>query len=53
LTGWLCNGWDSSLIKYDGEVFLDKLSSARLLVKGGEVLLERRNTFCTVTINLL
>ena len=21
--GWLCNGWDSSLLKYDSEVFLD------------------------------
>ena len=27
LTGWLCSGWDSSLLKYDGEVFLDELSS--------------------------
>ena len=22
MTGWLCSGWDSSLLKYDGEVFL-------------------------------
>jgi hypothetical protein len=27
LTGWLCSGWDSPLLKYDGEVFLGKLSS--------------------------
>jgi len=27
LTGWLWSGWDSSLLKYDGEVFLDELSS--------------------------
>jgi hypothetical protein len=33
LTGWLCSGWDSSLLKYEGEGFLDELSSVRFLIK--------------------
>jgi hypothetical protein len=27
LMGWLYSGWDSSLLKYDGEDFLDEMSS--------------------------
>jgi len=33
LTVWLCSGWDSSLLKYDGEVFFDGLSSVWFLIK--------------------
>jgi len=33
LTGWLCSGWDSSLLKYNSEVFIDELSSVWFLIK--------------------
>ena len=53
MTGSLCSGWDSSLLQYDGEVFLtDCLLYDFLLKGGGEVPLERRNIFRMVTINV-
>jgi hypothetical protein len=41
------------LIKYGGEVFLDKFSSVWFLLRDcGEVSLERQSVFCMVTISL-
>jgi len=51
LTGWLCSGWDSSLLEYDCEVFLMNCLLYDFLLKaGGEVSLERRIIYRMVTV---
>jgi hypothetical protein len=55
MTPWLRSGWDSSLLKYDGEVFF--LTNCRLydfLLRGdGEVPFERRNIKLCTTISYI
>jgi hypothetical protein len=48
------SGWDSFLLKYGGEVFLDEVFLDNFLIRyGSEIFLERRSIFIMVKTSLL
>jgi len=48
------SGWDSSLLKYGGEVFLDEVFLDYFLIRhGDEVFLERQSIFSMVKTSVV